>query len=84
MLLYTPESVPMLTAGTSGFPPEVAGVRYLDSDSVHVLRVLNIFKLENPTPVQIRATVHSTEIQQCLHFSNDVYTDHADSCYYLK
>jgi len=44
------------------------------------IQVRNIFKFENPTPVQTSATIDATDIKQCLYLINYIYKDHADSC----
>jgi len=40
----------------------------------------DFFKFENPTPVQNRATIDATEIQQRLYLTSDIYKGHAYSC----
>ena len=45
------------------------------------IRVQNVFKFENPPPVQTPATIDATEIQRCLYLSNDIHKDCSDSCY---
>jgi len=37
------------------------------------IRARNFFKFENPTSIQTPATIDSTQIQQCLYLSNDIY-----------
>jgi len=58
---------------------KVAGVTFSDYDTAPVqkfwIRIRNVFKFENPTP----ATIDVAEMQQCLYFSNDTYTDRTDS-----
>ena len=68
----------------------LAIVTFSDPDSSPVPKFLNwaqarnFFKFENPTAVQTPATIDATESQQCFYWSNDVYTNHADSCYCQK
>jgi len=45
-----------------------------------LVRVRNIFKFENPTPLQTPANMDSTEIQQCFYLRNVMYENHTDSC----
>jgi len=49
-----------------------------------LIRDRNFFKCGNPTSVQTPVTIDTTEIQQCLYFRNDIYKEHADSCYCRK
>ena len=45
---------------------------------------LKYFSNLESTPVQTPATIDSTEIQQCLNLSSDIYEDHPDSSHCRK
>jgi len=45
---------------------------------------VRVFQTSDPTPVQTPATIYATEIQQCLHLSNNIYKDRLDSYYGRK
>jgi len=70
-------------AASCTWAPEVPVVTFSDSDSPPVPTSLNpgpgpeIFKFENPTPVQTPAASDPTEIFPCFYQRND----HAGSCY---